>query len=113
MAILHHHSRRSPLSLAAITFILLVISGSVLGSSPSFESGVGGRTLREEMVEQVVHSRRRLGGPGSSPPTCRSKCGRCAPCTPVHVSVQPGLSVPLEYYPEAWRCRCRNKIFMP
>ncbi|XP_073030841.1 EPIDERMAL PATTERNING FACTOR-like protein 4 [Primulina eburnea] len=112
MAILHHRHIQSHLSLAAITFLLLA-SGSVLGSNPAFKFSVGGRKLRENMVEQVAYSRRRLGGPGSSPPTCRSKCGRCSPCTPVHVSIQPGLSVPLEYYPEAWRCKCRNKIFMP
>ncbi|CAN0857164.1 EPIDERMAL PATTERNING FACTOR-like protein 4 [Linum grandiflorum] len=55
----------------------------------------------------------RMGGPGSWPPTCRSKCGGCGPCKPVHVPVQPGLSFPLEYYPEAWRCKCGNKLFMP
>ncbi|KAG9451731.1 hypothetical protein H6P81_004635 [Aristolochia fimbriata] len=57
--------------------------------------------------------RRRLAGPGSSPPTCRSKCGRCSPCKPVHVPIQPGRSIPLEYYPEAWRCKCGNRLFMP
>ncbi|KFK24464.1 hypothetical protein AALP_AAs49657U000100 [Arabis alpina] len=56
---------------------------------------------------------KRLGGPGSSPPTCRSKCGKCQPCKPVRVPIQPGLSIPLEYYPEAWRCKCGNKLFMP
>ncbi|XP_073119554.1 EPIDERMAL PATTERNING FACTOR-like protein 4 [Henckelia pumila] len=112
MAVSHGRRRSSPLSLAAVTFLLLA-SGSVLGSE-SFKFSVGGRKcLREDTVEQVAYSRRRLGGPGSSPPTCRSKCGRCAPCTPVRVSIHPGLSVPLEYYPEAWRCKCRNKIFMP
>ncbi|KAI4304035.1 hypothetical protein MLD38_039599 [Melastoma candidum] len=56
----------------------------------------------------------RLGGPGSSPPTCRSKCGRCTPCRALHVPVHPGrVSVPMEYYPEAWRCKCGNSLFMP
>ncbi|KAI4342714.1 hypothetical protein MLD38_027304 [Melastoma candidum] len=56
----------------------------------------------------------RLGGPGSSPPTCRSKCGRCAPCRVVHMPIHPGrVSVPLEYYPEAWRCKCGSALFMP
>ncbi|CAL1396572.1 unnamed protein product [Linum trigynum] len=58
-------------------------------------------------------TQKRMGGPGSSPPTCRSKCGVCAPCRPVHVPVQPGVSFPLEYYPEAWRCQCGTKLFMP
>ncbi|KAI3442004.1 Epidermal patterning factor-like protein [Psidium guajava] len=57
--------------------------------------------------------RRLLAGPGSSPPTCRAKCGRCSPCKPVHVPIHPGLSLPLEYYPEAWRCKCGGKLFMP
>ncbi|XP_021716893.1 EPIDERMAL PATTERNING FACTOR-like protein 5 [Chenopodium quinoa] len=57
--------------------------------------------------------RRKLIGPGSWPPSCRSKCGSCEPCKAVHVPIQPGVSVPLEYYPEAWRCKCGNKLYMP
>ncbi|KAK9140039.1 hypothetical protein Scep_009720 [Stephania cephalantha] len=60
-----------------------------------------------------VGRRRKLVGPGSAPPTCRSKCGKCRPCKAVHVPIHPGLSFPLEYYPEAWRCKCGNKLFMP
>ncbi|CAI9770745.1 unnamed protein product [Fraxinus pennsylvanica] len=58
-------------------------------------------------------SRRLLGGPGSSPPRCTSKCGRCTPCKPVHVPVPPGTPVTTEYYPEAWRCKCGNKLYLP
>uniref|UniRef100_N1R0K3 Uncharacterized protein n=1 Tax=Aegilops tauschii TaxID=37682 RepID=N1R0K3_AEGTA len=25
----------------------------------------------------------------------------------------PGVSFPLEYYPEAWRCKCGDRLFMP
>ncbi|KAA0060006.1 EPIDERMAL PATTERNING FACTOR-like protein 6 [Cucumis melo var. makuwa] len=57
--------------------------------------------------------RRGLGGPGSSPPRCTSKCGKCTPCTAVHVPVPPGTPVTAEYYPEAWRCKCGNKLYMP
>ncbi|KAJ4903271.1 EPIDERMAL PATTERNING FACTOR-like protein 6 [Raphanus sativus] len=57
--------------------------------------------------------RRNLRGLGSSPPRCSSKCGRCTPCTPVHVPVPPGTPVTAEYYPEAWRCKCGNKLYMP
>lgn len=59
--------------------------------------------------------RRRLSfGPGSFPPRCMYKCGRCAPCYPVHVPVPPGtLFFPTEYYPEAWRCKCGNRLYMP
>ncbi|KAK4839610.1 hypothetical protein QYF36_023255 [Acer negundo] len=58
-------------------------------------------------------ARRILSGPGSSPPRCVSKCGRCTPCRPVHVPVPPGTPVTAEYYPEAWRCKCGNKLYMP
>lgn len=52
-------------------------------------------------------------GPGSYPPRCTSKCGSCSPCYPVHVAVPPGVPVTTEYYPEAWRCRCGNRLYMP
>ncbi|KAK7301584.1 hypothetical protein RJT34_12451 [Clitoria ternatea] len=58
-------------------------------------------------------ARRFLAGPGSSPPQCTSKCGNCTPCRPVHVAVPPGTPVTAEYYPEAWRCKCGNKLNMP
>ncbi|KAI9118167.1 hypothetical protein K1719_010499 [Acacia pycnantha] len=54
-----------------------------------------------------------LGGLGSAPPRCASKCGSCRPCRPVHVPVPPGTPVTAEYYPEAWRCKCGNKLYMP
>nr|TKW01370.1 hypothetical protein SEVIR_8G175400v2 [Setaria viridis] len=57
--------------------------------------------------------RRWLVGPGSSPPTCRGRCGRCAPCRPTRVAIQPGVGPQWEYYPEVWRCKCGNKLFMP
>lgn len=58
-------------------------------------------------------ARRYLGGLGSSPPRCLWKCGSCTPCKPVHVPVPPGTPVTAEYYPEAWRCKCGNKLYMP
>ncbi|CAN8247483.1 unnamed protein product [Cochlearia groenlandica] len=57
--------------------------------------------------------RRILRGLGSFPPRCSSKCGRCTPCKPVRVTVPPGTPVTAEYYPEAWRCKCGNKLYMP
>ncbi|KAJ1285995.1 hypothetical protein BS78_03G320200 [Paspalum vaginatum] len=59
--------------------------------------------------------RRRLltEAPGSYPPRCTSKCGDCSPCYPVHVAVPPGVPVTTEYYPEAWRCKCGNRLYMP
>ncbi|KAL3626325.1 hypothetical protein CASFOL_029874 [Castilleja foliolosa] len=97
---------------AAIAFLLLA-SVSAFDFNPARQFSVGVRKIREEVVERLITARRRLGGPGSSPPSCISKCGRCGPCKPVHVPVQPGMSMPLEYYPEAWRCKCGNKLFMP
>ncbi|KAK4434051.1 EPIDERMAL PATTERNING FACTOR-like protein 4 [Sesamum alatum] len=101
--------RRLSLSVATVALLLLIASASALAVNPTrgFFS-VGVRKIGEEVM-----ARRRLGGPGSWPPTCRSKCGRCAPCKPVHVPIQPGFSMPLEYYPEAWRCKCGDKLFLP
>lgn len=52
---------------------------------------------------------------GSSPPTCQGKCGTCSPCNPIHVSIGSphGALTQQEYYPEVWRCKCGNKLFMP
>ncbi|KAG0555223.1 hypothetical protein M758_12G155400 [Ceratodon purpureus] len=52
---------------------------------------------------------------GSSPPTCRSKCGTCTPCKPVHVAIGSphGVISETEYYPEVWRCQCGNRYYMP
>lgn len=77
-----------------------------------------GRTVEkkgrdEEMVRARASTRRYLSGPGSWPPRCTSKCGKCTPCKPVHVPVPPGTPVTAEYYPEAWRCKCGNKLYMP
>ncbi|KAK3042216.1 hypothetical protein RJ639_001336 [Escallonia herrerae] len=115
------HHRRRPRSLATITalaFLILASSASATTLNPSPHLGEeakrGGRSPSEVVGERAAAmTRRRLGGPGSSPPTCRSKCGRCSPCRPVQVPIQPGLSIPLEYYPEAWRCKCGSKLFMP
>ncbi|KAF9670941.1 hypothetical protein SADUNF_Sadunf13G0121500 [Salix dunnii] len=68
----------------------------------------------EDQVEvSLSMTRRLLSGPGSSPPRCKSKCGKCTPCKPVHVPVPPGTPVTAEYYPEAWRCKCGNKLLYP
>ncbi|XP_074558012.1 uncharacterized protein LOC141813907 [Curcuma longa] len=59
---------------------------------------------------------RLLMGPGSRPPRCTSRCGTCTPCYPVHVSVPPRQQQKAdaaEYYPEAWRCRCRGRLYVP
>ncbi|PIN06666.1 hypothetical protein CDL12_19820 [Handroanthus impetiginosus] len=109
--------RRRVLSLffattTTVAFLFLA-SVPVLGFNPNQQSSNTVRKITEEEAAEQVMARRRLVGPGSSPPTCRSKCGRCAPCRPVHVPIQPGFSLPLEYYPEAWRCECGKKLFMP
>ncbi|KAJ8768838.1 hypothetical protein K2173_023742 [Erythroxylum novogranatense] len=70
---------------------------------------------KDEMTKEASLNvaRRVLSGLGSSPPHCGSKCGKCTPCQPVHVPVPPGTPVTAEYYPEAWRCKCGNKLYMP
>ncbi|KAJ6421849.1 hypothetical protein OIU84_026885 [Salix udensis] len=67
----------------------------------------------EQMEVSLSMARRFLSGPGSSPPRCTSKCGNCTPCKPVHVAMPPGTPVTAEYYPEAWRCKCGNRLYMP
>eukprot|EP00250_Pteridium_aquilinum_P014355 c21934_g1_i1 orf=609-1079(-) len=71
-------------------------------------------------VESVAQEKAKSSGAGNSalvgstPPTCISKCGSCKPiCAPVRVPVQPGTPNNSEYYPEAWRCKCGGKLYMP
>lgn len=63
--------------------------------------------------EETIYGHRLLVG--SSPPTCQGKCGSCNPCNPIHVSIGSphGAITQQEYYPEVWRCKCGNKLFMP
>ncbi|OAY82300.1 EPIDERMAL PATTERNING FACTOR-like protein 6 [Ananas comosus] len=79
---------------------------------------VKGRSKRKEekrgiKARRLFYCRKLSAGPGSYPPRCASKCGDCTPCSPVHVPVPPGTPVIAEYYPEAWRCKCGNKLYMP
>ncbi|KAI5079416.1 hypothetical protein GOP47_0004895 [Adiantum capillus-veneris] len=90
--------------------------GSVraVGESSSYRlKGASKRTIKEK----YWHGRELLeivdSGPGSKPPRCETKCGKCTPCTPVRVPVQPGPHKTSEYYPEAWRCKCKGKLYMP
>ncbi|KAL0710472.1 hypothetical protein Bca4012_017450 [Brassica carinata] len=96
---------------------------------PSFFSGYRGNCIIQEEEGKstlVIKKMRRIGdwskeaelrrilrGLGSSPPRCISKCGRCMPCKPLRVTVPPGTPVTAEYYPEAWRCKCGNKLYLP
>ncbi|KAH7279856.1 hypothetical protein KP509_37G040800 [Ceratopteris richardii] len=51
---------------------------------------------------------------GSSPPSCYKKCGTCIPCKSALVPIHTGsMIIREEYYPEAWRCQCRGKIYNP
>ncbi|XP_052190552.1 EPIDERMAL PATTERNING FACTOR-like protein 5 [Diospyros lotus] len=118
----HRRSQTQP-SFATVTAVvfLLFASSSAFSLCPTRQLGGGVREEGEEgrrpsgwkFWGRVLMTQKRLSLPGSSPPTCRSKCGSCSPCKAVHVPIQPGFSVPLEYYPEAWRCKCGNKLFMP
>ncbi|GFP80536.1 epidermal patterning factor-like protein 6 [Phtheirospermum japonicum] len=66
-----------------------------------------------DVVTRVGGATRLLDVPGSSPPQCDSKCGTCKPCKPVRVSVPPATPVIEQYYPEVWRCKCGNKLYIP
>lgn len=73
----------------------------LLGSGGTVMSNV-----KDEAVRALV---------GSSPPNCVKKCGACTPCksvlVPIHTNNLP--ATPAEYYPEAWRCQCRGKMYNP
>ncbi|KAL5219544.1 hypothetical protein ABZP36_020228 [Zizania latifolia] len=96
-----------------LLFFLLAASSLGACASPSWRGGGGTGAQQANYSWESSAVRRSLVGPGSSPPTCRSRCEGCHPCRPVHVAIQPGRSFPLEYYPEAWRCKCGDKLFMP
>ncbi|GMH28493.1 hypothetical protein Nepgr_030336 [Nepenthes gracilis] len=83
------------------------------GRSSIWAMSVSRRTSSKRTLFDAVVTRRRLVAPGSSPPTCRSKCGTCNPCTAVHVPIPLGVSMGSGYYPEAWRCNCGNKLYIP
>ncbi|XP_062213579.1 EPIDERMAL PATTERNING FACTOR-like protein 4 [Phragmites australis] len=105
--------RRRSIS-AALLVLLTFFAAAITGTCTSARGGGNGVAPEEYSWDPVTMAARRgLVGPGSSPPTCHSRCGGCHPCRPVHVAIQPGRSFPLEYYPEAWRCKCGNKLFMP
>ncbi|RDY07518.1 EPIDERMAL PATTERNING FACTOR-like protein 4, partial [Mucuna pruriens] len=114
----HHHHFHWLQTFTTFTFLLFSSTSAITTLTPQPSGGAVTHLNGEEKengsaVERVVAAEKRFGGPGSSPPSCRSKCGWCSPCEPVHVPVQPGLIIRLEYYPEAWRCKCGNKLFMP
>ncbi|WOH12794.1 hypothetical protein DCAR_0832302 [Daucus carota subsp. sativus] len=115
MGVLH---RRTVFFSYIIALFFVVFAASAVATRTSTHRKLGGGVVEKgeewkEEFEREMMSRRKLSGPGSSPPSCRSKCGRCTPCSPVHIPVHPGFTLPLEYYPEAWRCKCRNKLYMP
>ncbi|KAJ4970678.1 hypothetical protein NE237_003777 [Protea cynaroides] len=78
-----------------------------------FESTMGRNEGQSKWGLSLISLRRYLRGIGSSPPKCTGKCEKCTPCKPVHVPVHPGMPVTTEYYPEAWKCKCGNKLYNP
>ncbi|KAG6415554.1 hypothetical protein SASPL_122967 [Salvia splendens] len=105
----HHHTS----SLSDINFLFNLKADANLFFKNIEKSNIleiGGGRVRGSSIGP---RRLLLGGPGSSPPRCAWKCGGCLPCKPVHVPVPPGGRVTTEYYPEAWRCKCGNKLYMP
>eukprot|EP00249_Psilotum_nudum_P008926 c21599_g1_i2 orf=845-1282(+) len=67
----------------------------------------------EILIAQLYNPEKRRALLGSSPPACTSKCGDCTPCNTVIVPINTGTTFSGEYYPEAWRCQCNNKIYNP
>ncbi|CAN6547930.1 unnamed protein product [Malus baccata var. baccata] len=110
----NHHYIRPSTVITAFTFLLFTSASTAVTSQTQLGGGHHHHHYQGESgpaLERVVtHQKIRLG---SSPPSCRSKCGSCSPCKAVHVPIQPGVSIPLEYYPEAWRCKCGSHLFMP
>ncbi|XP_039007233.1 EPIDERMAL PATTERNING FACTOR-like protein 4 [Hibiscus syriacus] len=120
MGVFRQHYRRRRLHLhhhivAALTFLLFASASarSLSQLESEFRVREGSKKRSGSEVTDRFLSQKQHSGPGSQPPSCRSSCGSCSPCKPVHVPIQPSLMMPLEYYPEAWRCKCGNKIFMP
>ncbi|CAL5209641.1 unnamed protein product [Lathyrus oleraceus] len=114
----HHNHHYCLLLLPTFLFLLLSSSSAITTLAPQPSSGTVKYQESETLSpaspwERDMTQQKKLNGPGSAPPSCRSKCGWCNPCHPVHVPVQPGLIIRLEYYPEAWRCKCGNKLFLP
>ncbi|PWA86320.1 hypothetical protein CTI12_AA140640 [Artemisia annua] len=112
------------LSLLLFLFLFFVSICTIKNSSLFSRCGLASKLHDSDLYYQNIEnalakfktttiSRRRLNGPGSSPPRCAWKCGRCTPCKPIHVPVPPGNPVTAEYYPEAWRCKCGNRLYMP
>ncbi|XP_042504060.1 EPIDERMAL PATTERNING FACTOR-like protein 6 [Macadamia integrifolia] len=104
---------------ASKSLCLDITNGTQLGRAAKHNSQEFGSRIAVKEGEgkwersMISFTRRYLRVVGSSPPRCMSKCGKCTPCKPVHVPVPPGTPVTTEYYPEAWRCKCGNKLFMP
>ncbi|KAG6529881.1 hypothetical protein ZIOFF_012096 [Zingiber officinale] len=96
---LRHHRRR----LVLFLFLAGVLSVGTMAKE------------RRPLARAVVRpsSRNRLLLVGSSPPACLGRCGGCAPCRAVLVVIHPGSVPPENYYPQAWRCECHNKLFQP
>ncbi|KAL3727161.1 hypothetical protein ACJRO7_031983 [Eucalyptus globulus] len=119
-----HRRHPSTATLTALAFLLFASASAAISVTrqamtaariPRAAAAAGNRKIPHNSwpLPEPLSRRRLLAGPGSSPPTCRGKCGRCLPCKAEHVPIHPGLSLPLEYYPEAWRCKCGNKLFNP
>ncbi|KAK4775693.1 hypothetical protein SAY87_023654 [Trapa incisa] len=112
VGVLHPRHRHLARPAAATLTLLLFTSAAV----SLFLLGSTGEAAKEppERKLTAVHQMLFRVGPGSSPPTCQVRCGSCWPCKPVRIAIHPGLNLlPQEYYPEAWRCKCGNKLFMP
>ncbi|KAJ1695361.1 hypothetical protein LUZ63_012059 [Rhynchospora breviuscula] len=100
--------------LCGVSFWLFVVFANSSSEPRDFASKHSAQLeLKRLCRESILTTRRMLLGPGSHPPRCTNKCGNCTPCEPVHVSIPPSSHVIMEYYPEAWRCKCGDHLYMP
>ncbi|KAG6538282.1 hypothetical protein ZIOFF_003395 [Zingiber officinale] len=94
-----------------LSFCILLVLDLAAGNCSSVSACSGG--------DHNLEWKFQLQGSGSWPPKCTSRCGTCTPCSPVHVSVPPRQQQKqkkadaAEYYPEAWRCRCGGRLYVP
>ncbi|KAL3631113.1 hypothetical protein CASFOL_024097 [Castilleja foliolosa] len=102
-----YSQRQLTLSFAIMAFL------AVSAMHPTRQFSAGARNVKEEVAVRIIKAQPGLDGMVSVRPSCIGRCEKCTPCTPVLVSVPPKTNMPLEYYPETWKCKCGDKLYDP
>nr|ADE76585.1 unknown [Picea sitchensis] len=100
----YFHSRRRVLQF--LIFMVVMMYVFVDSGESYFVIKPGG-----EQASPGTSSTRALVG--SSPPDCRLKCKRCSPCVRVKVPIHLRSATSQDYYPEVWKCKCKNWLYNP